>query len=62
MENFRVDGRKMNQLRPVRMTAGYVDYPEGSVLVEMGKTRVLCNVSFQRKAYRFGYATGDVGG
>lgn len=47
MDNLRVDGRKMNELRPVRMTAGYVDYPEGSVLVEMGKTRVLCNVSFQ---------------
>ena len=45
----RIDGRKENELRPVVMTRDYVDYPEGSVLIEMGKTRVLCNVSLQDK-------------
>jgi len=45
----RIDGRKHNELRPVVMTIDYVDYPEGSVLIEMGKTRVLCNVSLQKK-------------
>lgn len=43
----RIDGRNPDQLRPVHMTRDYVDYPEGSVLIEMGKTRVLCNVSLQ---------------
>ncbi|MCD4752957.1 MAG: ribonuclease PH [Anaerolineaceae bacterium] len=43
----RIDGRKKNELRPILMTLDYVDYPEGSVLIEMGKTRVLCNVSLQ---------------
>ncbi|MBI3964245.1 MAG: ribonuclease PH, partial [Chloroflexi bacterium] len=41
----RADGRANNALRPVRLTPGFVDYPEGSVLIEMGQTRVLCNVS-----------------
>lgn len=44
---IRIDGRKKNELRPILMTLDYVDYPEGSVLIEMGKTRVLCNVSLQ---------------
>lgn len=43
----RTDGRKSDQIRPVKMTRDYVEYPEGSVLIEMGKTRVLCNVSLQ---------------
>ena len=42
---MRVDGRTPEQLRPVRMVRDYVDYPQGSVLIEMGKTRVLCNAS-----------------
>jgi len=41
----RPDGRAANALRPVKMTPGYVTYPEGSVLIEMGGTRVLCNAS-----------------
>ena len=47
MGRLRIDGREWDELRPVQMTAGYVDYPEGSVLVAMGNTRVLCNVSIQ---------------
>ncbi|MEE4195339.1 MAG: ribonuclease PH [Anaerolineae bacterium] len=43
----RVDGRNPDQIRPVRMIRDYVEYPEGSILIEMGKTRVLCNVSLQ---------------
>ncbi|MCC7160881.1 MAG: ribonuclease PH [Anaerolineae bacterium] len=45
----RSDGRKSNELRPVKITPGYVDYPEGSVLIEMGKTRVLCAVSVENQ-------------
>jgi len=46
----RPDGRQVNELRPVRFTLDYVEYPEGSVLVEMGRTRVLCNVSVEEQA------------
>lgn len=43
----RSDGRANDELRSVHFRPGYVDYPEGSVLIEMGKTRVLCNVSIE---------------
>lgn len=45
----RPDGRRPDELRPVRMTLDYISYPEGSVLIEMGGTRVLCNVSMEEK-------------
>jgi ribonuclease PH len=38
----RPDGRRPDELRPVSFIVGYVDYPEGSVLIELGRTRVLC--------------------
>jgi ribonuclease PH len=43
----RPDGRRLDELRPVKFTLDYVDYPEGSVLIELGRTRVLCNASVQ---------------
>ncbi len=43
----RNDGRKSDQLRPVKMTLGAQDYPEGSVLVQTGDTRVLCAVTVE---------------
>ena len=42
----RSDARSHNQLREVRFTRGWAEHPEGSVLVEFGKTRVLCTASF----------------
>jgi len=45
----RFDGRNNDQLRPVNFQPDYVEYPEGSVLVSFGKTRVLCNVSIDEK-------------
>ena len=42
---MRIDNRRNNELRLVKITPGYIDYPEGSVLIEAGKTRVLCAVS-----------------
>jgi len=45
----RYDGRNNDQLRPVNFQPDYVEYPEGSVLVSFGKTRVLCNVSIDEK-------------
>ena len=45
----RKDGRAVNQLRPVSIMPDYVEFPEGSVLISVGKTRVLCNVSVENK-------------
>lgn len=42
---MRIDGRPFDALRPVILTPGYVVHPEGSVLIEMGGTRVLCNAT-----------------
>ena len=44
---LRPDGRQNNELRYVKFFPDFIDYPEGSVLIQMGKTRVLCNVSIQ---------------
>jgi len=44
----RNDGRLINQLRAIRFTPGFIDYPEGSVLVSWGNTRVLCNLTIQQ--------------
>lgn len=43
----RHDGRQPQQLRPVRITPGVLPYAEGSALIEMGHTRVLCAVSIE---------------
>ncbi len=43
----RHDGRSNKQIRPVEFVLNFVDYPEGSVLISIGKTRVLCNVSVE---------------
>jgi ribonuclease PH len=45
-ENSRHDGRAHDQLREVRLTRNWLDHAEGSVLVEFGRTRVLCAASF----------------
>ena len=42
----RNDGRSVDQLRDIKITRGWLDHAEGSVLVEFGKTRVLCVASF----------------
>ena len=49
----RIDGRTANQLRPVKMTADYLRYAEGSVLVEFGDTRVLCVASIEDRVPGF---------
>jgi len=43
----RLDGRQPDELRPITFEPGYVSYPEGSVMVNWGNTRVLCNLSIQ---------------
>src|SRR5947209_8648824 len=49
----RIDGRASIQLRPLRLTVDYLDYAEGSVLIETGKTRVLCAASVEEKVPPF---------
>ena len=44
--DIRIDNRNTNQLREVRFTRNWSEHAEGSVLVEFGRTRVLCNASF----------------
>lgn len=43
----RQDGRRRDQLRPISFTTDFIEYPEGSVLISTGKTKVLCNVSIE---------------
>jgi len=45
---FRPGGRLADDLRPTRLTPGFVAMPEGSVLVEAGNTRVLCNATIEQ--------------
>jgi ribonuclease PH len=42
---MQLEVRAHDELRPIKITSGYVAYPEGSALIEMGNTRVLCNAS-----------------
>jgi ribonuclease PH len=61
----RVDGRAADELRPVTITRGWLDHAEGSVLVEFGRTRVLCAASFTagvprwRKGSGLGWVTAE---
>jgi len=43
----RPDNRKNDELRSLRMITDYIAYPEGSVLIEVGNTRVLCNATIE---------------
>ncbi len=64
---MRLDGRKNDELRPVRLVRGYLKYPEGSALVEMGETMVICTASVEEKVPPFlrgegkGWVTAEYG-
>ncbi|MBM3142223.1 MAG: ribonuclease PH [Chloroflexi bacterium] len=49
----RVDGRANDELRPVSISLGYQAFAEGSALIELGRTRVLCAVSVEEKVPNF---------
>src|SRR5207247_2174054 len=49
----RVDGRRPDELRPVKITRNFIKYAEGSVLIEMGETKVICTVSVEEKVPAF---------
>lgn len=49
----RQDGRKVYELRPVKITTGFIEYPEGSVLIECGNTKVICNATVENTVPAF---------
>jgi ribonuclease PH len=53
MSFARTDGRASDELRPVTITPGYLPYAEGSVLIEMGNTRVVCAASLEDRVPSF---------
>ncbi|MDX9732307.1 MAG: ribonuclease PH [Bdellovibrionales bacterium] len=48
MSTKRADGRSFNQLRTLKITPGFSKHAEGSALIEMGDTRVLCTASVEQ--------------
>jgi ribonuclease PH len=61
----RTDGRRVDELRPVRVTRRFIRHAEGSVLIEMGETKVICTASVQEGVPPFlrnqgrGWVTGE---
>jgi ribonuclease PH len=64
---MREDGRKYDQLRPVTITRNYTNHAEGSVLIEIGNTKVICTASVEEKVPPFlkksgkGWVTAEYG-
>jgi ribonuclease PH len=65
--NMRPSARSRDELREVKITRKYISHPEGSVLVEYGDTKVLCNASIIPGVPRFlkgkgqGWLTAEYG-
>ncbi len=45
----RIDGRRTDQIRPTTITPGYQSFAEGSALIEMGRTKVICSASVEER-------------
>ncbi len=64
---MRPSGRDVAQLREIKFTCGYTKHAEGSVLIEFGETKVLCNASVDKSVPRFlkgkgeGWVTAEYG-
>jgi ribonuclease PH len=65
--NLRSDGRAHDQMRPVKMTPDFITSAEGSVLIEIGNTRVICTATVDDGVPSFlkgqgkGWVTGEYG-
>ena len=63
----RANGRRADELRPVRIQRGYTKHAEGAVLVEFGDTKVLCTASAEERVPPFlkdsgrGWVTAEYG-
>ena len=57
---MRNNGRKNDEMRQVKVTKNYIMHPEGSVLIEFGNTKVICNATVEEKVPPFlrGMGTG----
>lgn len=53
MSYTRINNRAHDELRPVRITPGFNKYAEGSALIEMGETRVICTASIDERVPLF---------
>ena len=64
---MRPEGRTAEQIRPLKLTRNYTKHAEGSVLVEFGETKVLCNATVEEGVPRFlkgqgqGWVTAEYG-
>jgi len=64
---YRSDNREPDQLRPVNITPDYISTAEGSVLIEVGNTRVICTASIEETVPAFmrnsgkGWVTAEYG-
>jgi ribonuclease PH len=56
---LRIDGRGDSNLRKVKITRNYIKHAEGSVLIEMGDTKVICTASVDEKVPAFKKNTGE---
>ena len=54
----RIRGRAADALRPLKITRGFQKGPAGSVLIEMGRTRVICAASVEDRVPHFLRGTG----
>src|SRR5215510_3869459 len=59
MSFVRTDGRATDETRPVTITPNYMPYAEGSVLIEMGNTRVICAASLEDRVPPFLRSSGQ---
>lgn len=55
----RIDGRKEDELRKIKITRNYLKYAEGSVLIECGETKVICAATIEDKVPHFLKGTGQ---
>jgi len=64
---MRTDGRKLAQLRPIKITPSYIKTADGSVLIEMGDTKVICTAKLEERVPPFlrnsgkGWITAEYG-
>ena len=55
---MRKDGRERDQIRPVKIINNYLMSPQGSVLIEMGNTKVICTATVEESTARHLTGTG----
>ncbi len=58
LNNMRIDDRRNDELRDLKITDHFIKYPAGSVLMEMGNTKVICTAMVEEKVPPFLYGKG----